>query len=109
MGEPGVFIRRVQVHGLIRDRDWEPSWTAWHMPADQREALRAKVVTRYGARYELIVSPTSSSRRSRRRPGKTGRKAIRMPQPERREALPDHPVSAGLAARKPGGCVWTAW
>jgi hypothetical protein len=55
---------------MIRDRDWERSWTAWHTPADQREALRAKVVTRYGARYELIASPTSSSRRSRGRPGK---------------------------------------
>ena len=55
---------------MIRDRDWERSWTAWQTPADQREALRTKVVTRYGARYELIASPTSPSRRSRRRPGK---------------------------------------
>ena len=47
---------------MMRDRDWERSWTAWHTPADQREALRAQVVARYGARYELIA-PTAPWRR----------------------------------------------
>jgi hypothetical protein len=32
---------------MIRDRDWERSWTAWHMPANQRETLRAEVVARF--------------------------------------------------------------
>jgi len=48
---------------MIRDRDWERSWTAWQTPADQREALRTHVVARYGARYELIVPPAPRRRR----------------------------------------------
>ena len=55
---------------MMRDQDWERSWTAWHTPADQREALRAQVIARYGARYELIASSTPPSGRSRRRPRK---------------------------------------
>ena len=31
---------------MIRDRDWERSWTAWQTPVDQREALRTQVVAR---------------------------------------------------------------
>ena len=42
---------------MIRDRDWERSWTAWQTPADQREALRTQVVARDGARYERDPSP----------------------------------------------------
>jgi predicted amidophosphoribosyltransferase len=51
---------------MIRDRDWERSWTAWHTPVDQREALRARVVVRYGARYELIAPPAPKRRRRQR-------------------------------------------
>ena len=47
---------------MIRDRDWERSWTAWQTPVDQREALRTQVVARYGARYELIVPPAPRRR-----------------------------------------------
>ena len=50
---------------MIRDRDWERSWTAWHTPADQREALRTRVVARYGAQYELIVPPAPRRRRQK--------------------------------------------
>jgi predicted amidophosphoribosyltransferase len=55
---------------MMRDRDWERSWTAWHTPADQREALRAQVIARYGARYELIAPPALPTGRNRRRPRK---------------------------------------
>jgi hypothetical protein len=55
---------------MMRDRDWERSWMAWHTPADQREALRTAVIARYGARYELIAPPTPPSGRTRRRPRK---------------------------------------
>ena len=48
---------------MIRDRDWERSWTAWYTPEDQREALRTHVVAHYGARYELIVPPAPQRRR----------------------------------------------
>jgi hypothetical protein len=51
---------------MIRARDWERSWTAWQTPVDQREALRAQVVARYGARYELIAPPASRRRRHKR-------------------------------------------
>jgi predicted amidophosphoribosyltransferase len=51
---------------MIRDRDWERSWTAWHTPADQRNALRATVVARYGARYELLAPPAPTRRRRKR-------------------------------------------
>jgi len=50
---------------MIRARDWERSWTAWHTPADQREALRAAVLARAGAGYELIVPPIPLAERSR--------------------------------------------
>ena len=51
---------------MMRDRDWERSWTAWQTPADQREALRAQVIARYGARYELIAPPAPRRRRRKR-------------------------------------------
>jgi hypothetical protein len=47
---------------MIRARDWERSWTAWHTPTDQREALRAAVLARAGARYELIAPPLDPCR-----------------------------------------------
>jgi predicted amidophosphoribosyltransferase len=50
---------------MIRDRDGERSWTAWHTPDDQREALRAHVVARYGARYELMAPPAPKRRPKR--------------------------------------------
>jgi hypothetical protein len=66
-----VFLEDNQLHtylytldqDMIRDRDWARSWTAWHTPADQREALRTHVVARYGARYELIAPPAPRRRR----------------------------------------------
>lgn len=51
---------------MVRDRDWERSWTAWHTPDDQREALRAEVIARYRAQYELIAPPAPKRRRPQR-------------------------------------------
>jgi hypothetical protein len=51
---------------MMRDRDWERSWTAWQIPADQRDALRAQVVARYGARYGLRAPPAPTRRRHTR-------------------------------------------
>jgi hypothetical protein len=42
---------------LIRARDWEYSATAFTVAKDQREALRARIIREYGAKYELIVAP----------------------------------------------------
>jgi hypothetical protein len=51
---------------IMRDRDGERSWTAWQTPADQREALRARVVARSGARYDLLAPPAPRRRRHTR-------------------------------------------
>jgi hypothetical protein len=42
---------------LIRARDWEYSATAFTVAKDQREALRARIIHEYGAKYELIAAP----------------------------------------------------
>lgn len=40
---------------LIRARDWEYTTPAIFLPAEQQEALRARIIREYGARNELLV------------------------------------------------------
>ncbi|MEP7288633.1 MAG: hypothetical protein ABI947_23005 [Chloroflexota bacterium] len=42
---------------LIRSQDWEYSVTAFGVEPEKREALRQRVIQKYGANYELILPP----------------------------------------------------
>jgi hypothetical protein len=47
---------------LIRARDWDYSTTAVFLPAEQQEALRARIIREYGAKNELLVEDKPKSK-----------------------------------------------
>lgn len=62
---------------LIRQRDWDYSATAFVVPPDKREELRAKVIQKYGEDLELIASPDSGKTKETPRKRRTKRQKRR--------------------------------
>ncbi|HEX3052120.1 MAG TPA: OST-HTH/LOTUS domain-containing protein [Aggregatilineaceae bacterium] len=63
---------------LIRARDWDYSGTAFMTPDEDLEELRLRVISEYGANYELIAPPDKTE--LRRNPPR--RKAMPLPYPQ---------------------------
>lgn len=59
---------------LIRQRDWDYSATAFGVPTEQREELRATVIKQYGESLELIVPEPQVKPAGKRRGRKSARK-----------------------------------
>ncbi len=51
---------------LIRSRDWAYSATAFAVAPEHYEALRERVIQKYGADYELIAPPESAKKPKRK-------------------------------------------
>jgi len=64
---------------LIRQRDWDYSWTAYGTPPELREKLRAEVIARHGAPLELLLETTADRKRRGRGGGRRRRKRKRRP------------------------------
>ena len=64
---------------LIRQRDWEYSATAFVVPREKREELRAAIIREYGQDLELIAprDPGKSRQRPRKRKAKHKKRSNR--------------------------------